>query len=131
MVTITHEDIAGQWRPLSAAEQAVVQGLAAQAWVRMLAHPRLRDLEDRLAANPPTVHTDTVQSVLASMVIRVLKNPDSARQISKSHDDWSRSQTLDSSISTGELYVNEAELSLLDPPAQYPEHGMFVISLGG
>lgn len=131
MVTVTPEEIANQWRPLSPAETTVVPGLAGQAWVRMLAHPRLRDLEPKLAAQPPTVNEATVKSVIASMIIRVLKNPDSARQISKAHDDWSRSQTLDSSISTGELYVNDYELDLLDPPPEYPEYGMYVISLGG
>ncbi|MFC3299634.1 hypothetical protein FJV46_10675 [Arthrobacter agilis] len=131
MVTITAQDIANQWRPLSPAETAVVPGLAEQAWVRMLAHPRLSDLEAKLDANPPTVSVATVKSVIASMVIRVLKNPESARQISKSHDDWSRSQTLDSSISTGELYVNDRELDLLDPPPEYSTPGMFVIPLGG
>lgn len=131
MVTVTAQEVANQWRPLSPAENAVVAGLTEQAWVRLLAHPRLRDLEAKLAADPPTVREATVKSVLASMIIRVLKNPDSARQISKAHDDWSRSQTLDSSISTGELYVNDYELNLLDPPPEYPEHGMYVMSLGG
>lgn len=131
MVTVTPEEIANQWRPLSPAETTVVPGLAEQAWVRILAHPRLRDLETKLAAQPSTVSEATVKSVIASMIIRVLKNPDSARQISKAHDDWSRSQTLDSSISTGELYVNDYELDLLDPPPEYSTPGMYVISLGG
>jgi hypothetical protein len=131
MVTVTPEEIADQWRPLSTAETAVVPGLAGQAWVRILAHPRLLNLEERLAATPATVRAETVQSVLASMIIRVLKNPNSARQISKSHDDWSRSQTLDSTVSTGELYVNDYELDLLDPPPEYSQPGMYVISLGG
>lgn len=131
MITVTPQEIQNQWRPLSTAESGVIPGLSGEAWVRILAHPRSRDIEAKVAANPQLVSEATVKSVLASMIIRVLKNPDSARQISKSHDDWSKSQTLDSSISTGELYINDRELDLLDPLPEYYEQGMYIVSLGG
>lgn len=131
MVSVTVEQIENEWRPLKASEKATIPGRSAAAWTRILAHPRGRDVEDKLAADPPVVTEATVQSVMISMIVRVLKNPESARTVSKSHDDWSKALTLDSSVSTGELYLTDYELDLIDPPPMYPEYGLYVIPLGG
>lgn len=131
MVAVTADDIENQWRPLKAAEARVVSGKSADAWTRILAHPRSRDIEDKLSVVPQVVAEATVKSVMVSMIVRVLKNPDSHRQISKSADDWSKSATLDKSVSTGEMYLTDYELDLLDPPPLIPEYGAYVVSLGG
>lgn len=126
-VSVTPEDIAGVWRPLSEAESVIVPGLSNQAWIRLLV-PR-PDLEQHLADG--TVSLESVASAMISMIIRVLKNPDSVRQLAKSYDDWSRSQTFDNSVSTGELYVNEHELALVTTkPAVLPA-GAYSVSLWG
>lgn len=129
MPEVTAEDIAGAWRPLSEAEKQVISGYSSRAWTRIKAS--VLDIEDKLAARPAVVTVATVQDVMVSMIIRVLKNPDSARQISKSADDWSKSITVDASVSTGELYLTEYELRLLNPVTQIPDYGMYVVPLGG
>lgn len=128
-VTVTYGDIESEWRPLRAAEQAIIPGKSASAWTRIKADTR--DIEDKLDAVPQIVTTDTVKSVMVSMIVRVLKNQDSARQISKSADDWSKSLTLDSSVSSGEMYVSEYEHGLLNPSTGVPDYGMYVVGLGG
>jgi len=126
-VSVTPEDIAGVWRPLSEAEETIVPGLANQAWIRMLV-PR-PDLEAQITEG--AVAAESVASAMISMIIRVLKNPDSVRQLAKSYDDWSRSQTFDSSVSTGELYVNEHELALITPRPTVQPAGAYSVSLWG
>lgn len=126
-VQVTPADIAGVWRPLSEAEELLVPGLSNQAWIRMLdQRPELEDHLEDISVNP-----ESVASAMISMLIRVLKNPDSVRQLAKSYDDWSRSQTFDSSVSTGELYVNEHELSLITPKPVVLDAGAYSVSLWG
>lgn len=126
-VNVTAEQIASVWRPLSAAEADLVPGLSNQAWIRMLT---LRpDLKTDMGAGK--IKESSVASAMISMIIRVLKNPDSVRQLSKSYDDWSKSQTFDSSVSTGELYVNDHELALITPVSEVPERGAYTVSLWG
>ncbi|MEU5091717.1 hypothetical protein [Streptomyces sp. NPDC021356] len=70
-----------------------------------------------------TAPTDVSTKVCCSMVLRVLSNPDGKRQ--ESIDDYS--YTVDSSRSTGELYLSEAEAAELRPWTG----GAFSIVLGG
>lgn len=66
------------------------------------------------------------RSVVVSMVLRVLKNPDSVRQFSV--DDYS--QTRDQVASSGLLYATTEELAQVAPiPGPLPQ--MFMVSLGG
>lgn len=128
-IVIVPKDIEDNWRPLRPRETATIEGRSATAWTRVLADTA--DIVDKLTASPQAVATATVKSVMVSMIIRVLKNPDSARQQSRAVDDWSKSQTLDTSISTGEMYVSEYEHGLLNPRTEVPEYGAYVVSLGG
>lgn len=128
-VSVTFSDIENEWRPLSAAERTTIPGKSATAWTRIKADTR--DIEDKLGVVPQVVSTDTVKSVMVSMIVRVLKNQDSARQISKSADDWSKSVTLDNSVSSGEMYVSGYEHGLLNPFTGVPDYGIYVIGLGG
>jgi hypothetical protein len=131
MVTpeVTVSDIENEWRPLSDAEKAVIPGKSANAWTRIKADTR--DIEEKMSASPEIVSLDVVHSVMVSMIIRVLKNQQSARQISKSMEDWSKSVTLDSSVSSGEMYVSDYEHGLLNPSSGIPEYSMYVVELGG
>jgi hypothetical protein len=54
-----------------------------------------------------------VKLVIVKMVRRVLKNPDGYRIKNESIDDYTESGTVDSSLSTGELYVSPEELKWL------------------
>lgn len=127
MVTVTTADIEAVWRPLSTAEAGTLTGKSADAWARLVARrPSLeKDIEDEVVSEA------AVKSAMTSMIIRVFKNPDSARQISKAVDDWSKSLTLDSTISSGEMYVNEYEAGLISPATIAPVYGAYVVGLGG
>ncbi|MEV8180327.1 hypothetical protein [Specibacter sp. NPDC078692] len=130
-IVITAQDIENEWRPLKPRESNTIASKSATAWTRVVADTA--DIVAKLEAAPQLVATATVKSVMVSMIIRVLKNPDSARQQSRAVDDWSKSQTLDTSISTGEMYVSEYEHGLLNPKpvSEAPEYGAYVVSLGG
>lgn len=128
-IVITSKDIEDEWRPLRPKESATIASKSNTAWTRVVADTS--DIVDKITAVPQMVATATVKSVMVSMIIRVLKNPDSARQQSRAVDDWSKSQTLDTSISTGEMYVSEYEHGLLNPRSEIPEYGAYVVSLGG
>ncbi|WGM21859.1 hypothetical protein QEH68_06710 [Paenarthrobacter sp. OM7] len=127
-VVVEQSDIESEWRPLTAAQAATVEGKSGKAWRLILAEPGL-SVEEHLDAN--LISRETVKDVMTSMIIRVLKNEDSARSISKSADDWTKTLTFDSSVSTGEMYLNDNERRLLTPPREAPEYGMYVVSLGG
>lgn len=86
-------------RDLTAAEQR--QGAAL-----------LDDATDLILQRFPQPPATTGQRVCASMVVRVLRNPEGRR--SATIDDFS--YTIDSALSAGELYITETELASLRPP---------------
>ena len=132
-VSVTQADIEKVWRPLTPAEATVIPGLSASAWIRVAGTvPGIASFMDVVApATEPLVPLETVQDVMVSMIIRVLKNPESARIISESIDDYTDGRTLDAAISSGELYVSAFEVSMLTPPPIIPVNGMYVLGLGG
>ncbi|GAA4123275.1 hypothetical protein GCM10022215_29780 [Nocardioides fonticola] len=103
----TTEDLANRWRPLTTQETTVGETLLGDAWVMLTR--RLPDLETLMADDADL--TLEVTRVLATAVLRVLKNPDGKRQ--ESIDDYSF--TLDNSRSAGELYISDDEISSLIP----------------
>lgn len=62
---------------------------------------------------------DVVKGVIEDMVLRVVKNPQSLR--SMGIDDFTT--VIDSSVSTGLLYVADDELTLLSPTSGRPSVG--------
>lgn len=121
-------DVEARWRPLSAAEWRTAEVLLGDAWQYLL--PRVQRLEQRTTTIPPATAPDldpaTVTGVLATMVLRVMRNPDGKRQ--ESIDDYS--WTLDNARSGGLLYATEDELATLAPAP--PLLGTaFVVSLSG
>jgi hypothetical protein len=102
-VPVTSEDVAAGWRPLTAAESLVAEALVGEATVLLTA------LVPGLGAQ----NEDLVRLVIVKMVRRVLKNPEGWRVKNESIDDYSEGGTVDSSLSTGELYVSSEELSWL------------------
>lgn len=107
----TIEDVEARWRPLTATESAVAAAYLDQASAlarqRTLVDTRLAD-EDYLDTWPdyPTV----VVGVIADMVLRVMRNPEGKR--SETIDDYS--YTRDNAVSTGGLYLSDAEAALLN-----------------
>lgn len=128
-IIVTAADIAKVWRPLTTDEAALIPGLSNRAWLRILA--RFPDIEANTAPVPPAteplVSVDLVADVMGSMIVRVLKNPDSVRSDSVDGD----TTTLDSAISSGEMYLTAEEVALLTPRPSVPVYGMYVMGLGG
>ena len=57
----------------------------------------------------------TLRRVVAQAVIRVVRNPDGLRTYSRAVDDATFSGTIDSELSSGSLYLTDAEWELLLP----------------
>lgn len=126
-VAVTAAEITHRWRPLTDAEAATIGGKSEDAWTRIVG--TVPGIEENLTAG--TVAEATVKSVMISMIVRVLKNPDSVRTVQSSIDDYNGSRTLDNAVSTGELYLTDFEIGLLTPATGIPSYGMYVIGLGG
>lgn len=122
-VSVTAQDIENVWRPLSTEQSTIVPGLSGSAWRRLVRKAPWVEAEE--------FPQDDIKDVMVSMIVRVLKNPDSVRTLSESIDDYTEAKTLDAAISSGELYVSDYELSLLSPVPEAPEYGMYVVGLGG
>lgn len=100
-------DLESRWRPLSAQETTNGQTFLDDAWAI---------LKRRVAGIETLIATDTalaaeVVRILATAVLRVMKNPDGKRQ--ESIDDYS--WTRDESVSSGLLYFTDDELDGLLP----------------
>jgi hypothetical protein len=72
----------------------------------------VQDIRHRCAVDE--VYADLVRSVLASVVVRVLRNPDGLLEVSI--DDYR--ERRDSATSTGQIMLTEYELHLLRSPAE-------------
>lgn len=60
-------------------------------------------------------YLNTLKRVISAAVKRVLDNPRGLRQMSISIDDYTRSETIDSTSSAGLLYLTDDEWSQLVP----------------
>lgn len=98
-------DIEARFRTLSSAEEPVAQALLDDAWV--IVKSAVPDIETRISTGVLDLGVATF--VVCAMVLRVLRNPDGVRQWSV--DDYS--ETRDSVLSGGVLYVSDAEADLL------------------
>jgi len=103
MIQVTAEDVASGWRSLSDAEVETANGLLLEAEVLLKV-----EVPDLAAKDQ-----DVVKLAAVRMVRRVLKNPDGMRIRNESIDDYSEGGTVDSALSTGELYVSAQELRWL------------------
>jgi hypothetical protein len=102
-IDVYPEEVAAGWRPLTDAEVLTARGLAAEAIVVLtVSVPDFAGKDEAV-----------VKLVAARMIRRVLKNPDGYRIRSESVDDYSDGGTIDSSLSTGELYISDQELGWL------------------
>lgn len=99
-------DVEARWRPLTAQESPVVETWLEDAWRRLKS--QAPGLQDRLTAE--TTEEEDVVAVLAEAVIRKAKNADGHRQGSITVDDATRSWTIDSQRSGGNLYFTRDEL---------------------
>lgn len=121
-VSVAQTDIEKVWRPLTTDEVTLVPGLSSRAWIRVLA--ALPYVEEQAAP-------EVIRDVMVSMIVRVLKNPESLRRHAESIDDFNDSKELDPVISSGEMYLLPSEIAMLTPAAEAPVYGMYVMGLGG
>lgn len=103
----TTADLVSRWRPLSTQETTNGQTFLNDAW-RMLKR-RVTALEANIATDAD-LSAEAVR-VMATAVLRVMKNPDGKRQ--ESIDDYS--WQLDQAVSSGLLYFTDREIADLTP----------------
>lgn len=120
----TTEDLEARWRPLSAQEEVNGETFLEDAW-RMLRR-RITTLEADIADDTSGDLEAEVVRVMATAVLRVMKNPDGKRQ--EAIDDYSWS--LDQAVSAGLLYFTDDELNELIVDNSGPS-GAFSVDLLG
>ena len=99
---------ARSFRTLSAGELAVGATLLGDAWAIVLsAKPTVADRLDKMP--PDEAFKSLVVQTLCAMVLRVLSNPDG--KLEERQDDYQ--YRLDSAVSSGALYLSDAELARL------------------
>lgn len=121
MIYVRPEDVAAGWRPLTDGEIVTAQGLIDEATVllRVLV-PNVDSLDEALT-----------RFVAVRMIRRVMKNPEGYRVRNESIDDYSDGGTIDSALSTGELYASDQELGWLGIKPASETKRAFEIRLGG
>lgn len=81
--------------------------------------------------DPSHLRTESVARVIVAMVIRVLRNPDARRQLGED----TYQETVDQAVSSGQLYITEAERGRLLASAEGDVSqflpGVYNVSFGG
>jgi hypothetical protein len=103
------DDVEARWRPLTGQDQITAQSWLDDAWAKLLIYSP--GLEQRMEDNVTPV--EVVIAVVCEAVIRKAQNPEGRRQNTVSIDDASRSWTLDTTRSGGDLYFTPEELRLV------------------
>jgi hypothetical protein len=62
-----------------------------------------------------TVREATVRRVVSQAVIRVIRNPEGLRTVTTGIDDGTETRTVDSSLSSGALFLTSDEWDLILP----------------
>lgn len=107
---------ARSFRTLTTQELSVGGTLLGDAWAMVLtARPSVGARIDAAPADP--VFVPVVKQILCAMVLRVLNNPDG--KLEESQDDYR--YRLDSAVSTGALYISDAELARLSDGDSVPD----------
>jgi hypothetical protein len=99
--------VARSLRPLTQIEQDTADQLLEDAWNIIVT--RLSSVDDRMSGNPSVPFRSLVIQIQCAMVLRVMNNPDG--KLEETSDDYT--YRLDQAVSTGALYLSDAEMSLL------------------
>jgi hypothetical protein len=124
MAYVVVSDIEDRFRPLSPDEVPQAQALLDDAWAIINAQIPL--LASTIASQP-TAPLGVLRAVLCNMVIRVLRNPNGVKQWAV--DDYS--ETRDSSVSAGSLYLSTDEMALITQSLGNRRRGAFSITPAG
>lgn len=109
-------DVAGIWRPLTAAETATATGLIAQASAKLEALALERGIEIATYIGSDQLRVNLAKDAVANAVKRVLQNPDGVLSTSFAIDDYQQTDRRDSALSTGALYLDPADLNWIVKP---------------
>ncbi|WP_436702402.1 Gp19/Gp15/Gp42 family protein [Nocardioides sp. BYT-33-1] len=111
-------DVIARWRPLSTQETTNAETFLADAWVMLKRRMALLDVDiEALIATDEALPEEqrtlkaAVVRVLATAVLRVMKNPDGKSREAIDDYSWSR----DEAVSAGLLYFLDDELDGLVP----------------
>jgi hypothetical protein len=102
-------DVESIWRPLTDAERVMVLSRIEQA--SQLVRDEVPTVDDRIASGD--LSANTVRFIVRDMVFRLVSHPAFVRQSSAAIDDGSESNTYDSSVSRGVMFIEETELRRL------------------
>lgn len=113
-------------RPLTPDEERVIPQWLDKAWRELNRVVPGIPARNALPAESPTHLADAdIRDVLVSMVERKVRNPSGTREWRG--DDYS--ETVDASLSSGQIYVSEQERASLMPPAPTYGGGIYSIPL--
>lgn len=107
------DDIESRWRPLSTQEATNAQTFLDDAWVMLKRRMTLLDVDIEADIADDTDLSADVTRVLATAVLRVMKNPDGKSRESIDDYSWARSEAT----ASGLLYFADDELDGLVPGA--------------
>lgn len=119
----TTDDLEAVWRSLTDPEvEAATKWLT---WASALVRQQFPTIDRRLAAGK--ADPDLLGFVVVSMVKRVMERPGGVRQRSETLGAYTESETYDTAVSTGALYLSDSEKAILDGPGG----GSFTIATNG
>jgi hypothetical protein len=123
----TTADLVSRWRPLSAQEETNGATFLADAWGMLRRHFTLQGVDlDASIASDADLNADVVR-VLATAVLRVMKNPDG--KVREAIDDYSWAR--DEATASGALYFSDDELDSLVPGSGSTGRAFSVNQLAG
>lgn len=105
------EDLETVWRPLSGEEtEAAAKWLE---WASALVRTEVPSVDARITSG--VLSADLVSSVVVAMVQRAMSNPDGAKSVMETVEDFSRQVTIGGDGDGTRLYLTDRELRLLSP----------------
>ncbi len=124
--TVTTDDVANRWRPLSPAEAVVATARISDAEDELQYQLSLRGMTQPLT---DARWVRRYKRTVSDMVRRYLLNPEAWLSESVQIDDYMKTRRRDSAVSAGLLYVTDEEVDTLLPKPRR-RRGAFTIRLG-
>jgi hypothetical protein len=118
----TQDDVEALWRPLTRDETQGIDGLL--AFASAIVRVKVPAVDARITAG--TLDVALVRAVVASMVLRAIRNPTGVRQETVGPVSY----TVDANVAAGYLYLDPSELALLNPPSASRAFGTIRLHAG-
>lgn len=111
-------DVVAIWRPLSTEEQAAVKGLLAQAMMKLRVRAARSGIDLDAVIWDDDIKMAVAKAAVANAVRRALRDIDGFSEKTVAIDDFRETNRKDPKLATGDLYINEGDLSGLLPRAR-------------